>query len=162
MFLAAALLCRASTAPLIIVAALLLWPGSTQSHDRTGALASKGVVLFLWPVAIAVLIAAVPLASLGAVGGAFQTLTGLRNVPRNTISFLAFQALTGPILIYWMLTRGRRAFAVVAVTIALGIALSFLPSDNLRQYAIPADAVSPATPQRGSMPRARGSGMEQR
>jgi hypothetical protein len=137
-FLAAALLCRASTAPLIIVAALLLWPGSNQSRDRKGALASKGAFAFLWPVAIAVLLAAVPLASLGTVGGAFQTLTGLRNVPRNTISFLAFQALTGPILIYWMLTRGRRAFAVVAVTIALGIALSFLPSDNLRQYAIPA------------------------
>src|SRR5262249_47290933 len=69
---------------------------------------------------------------------ALQTLTALRNIPRNLIGFLAFQALTGPLLLYSLLAAGWRWVAVAATLIAVGIGLSFVPSSNLATYAIPA------------------------
>ena len=133
LLLAAAVLCRASTAPLLAVAVLLLLPSDWKRAARS-----------LWPVAgAAALVAAGAVLNRGAAGSgtvasSFQALTAMRNVPRNAVSFLAYQALTGPILVYWMLTRGRRALALVAVLVAAGTALSLAPAENLRQYAVPA------------------------
>ena len=131
LLLAAAVLCRASTAPLLAVAALLLWPAEWK---RAAA---------MWPVAAAAaLVAAGAVVNRGAGGGtvasSFQALTAMRNVPRNAVSFLGYQALTGPILVYWMFARGRRALALVAVMITAGGALSLASAANLRQYAVPA------------------------
>jgi hypothetical protein len=133
LFLAAAMLCRANAVPLVVVAGALLIPA-----------AWKHAAASLWPVALAILVAAVVLslnrggAANASAGAAFRSLTSIGNEPRNAISFLAFQALTGPILLYSILTRGRRAALGVAVAIAAGLALSHLPAENLRQYAVPA------------------------
>jgi hypothetical protein len=125
--LAAAVLCRANAAALLVVAALLLMPsGLTRAWAC------------YWPLAIAVALAAGWLAFQGGPAAAFQSLTGLRNVPRNLVGLLCFEALTGPLLIYWLLTAGRRFAACAAVVIAVGIALAFVPSPNLAQYAVPA------------------------
>src|SRR3954449_6159791 len=98
----------------------------------------------LLPVAVAMVVAIAMLAAnRGAAGGgtlaeSFTALTGLRNAPRNAISFLGYQAMCGPVLLYWVLTRGRWAFLGVAVVVTAGIGLSLLPPENLRQYAVPA------------------------
>jgi hypothetical protein len=125
--LAAAVLCRATTAPLLAVAALLLMPDYRR----------------WWPVGAALLLAAAGAmagrdASGNTLADSFQSLTALRNVPRNAVSFLAFQALTGPILLYWLLSRGWRTAAAVAGLVGAGLALAQLPPQNLRQYAVPA------------------------
>src|SRR5262249_47898095 len=90
-FLAAAILSRANTVPLAVVAGALLVPASWRQAAAS-----------LWPVALAILVAAAVLSMhRGAVanasasaGAAFRSLTSVRNVPRNAISLLAFQALT--------------------------------------------------------------------
>ena len=72
-------------------------------------------------------------------GGAFQSLTSLRNVPRNLVSFLCYQALTGPLLAYAILTRGAKFAGIVATLVLLGVALSTMTaSANLVLYAVPA------------------------
>jgi hypothetical protein len=121
---AAALLCRASTAPLLLVAAIYLWP-----EDRTSA------PRYLWPVALAALITA---AGLAAVGGAVHSLTSVLFAPRNLVGYLCYQALAGPILLYGLLSQGRRFAFTVAAIAAAGFALSFVhASPNLFEYAIP-------------------------
>jgi hypothetical protein len=73
------------------------------------------------------------------VAGAFQLLTSLRNVPRNLVSFLCYQALTGPLLAYALLTRGAKFAGLVATLVLLGVALSTAAaSANLVLYAVPA------------------------
>jgi len=90
LLLAAALLCRASTVPLVLAAALLLMP-----------MTRKSAVKYLWPLGIAAVVVAafVGLNGGGAVhatvGTAFQTLLAARNVPRNLVAFFCYQALTG-------------------------------------------------------------------
>ena len=54
------------------------------------------------------------------VGAAFQMLTSLRNVPRNLVAFLCYQALTGPLLVYALLSSGRKFACGVAGIVALG------------------------------------------
>ena len=138
LLLAAALLCRASTAPLLLVAALLLMPATW-----------KRAAACLWPLAVAVVVAAgfVSLhrgpAAGATVGAAFQALTSMRNVPRNLVAFLGYQALTGPLLVYALLSRGRKFAAVVAALVVLGVALSvgagaLAGPANLVLYAVPA------------------------
>jgi hypothetical protein len=129
LFLAAGVLCRASTVPLLAVAVLLLLPSSW-----------KVAAASLWPVAAALAIAAAGalVHRESTLAGSFESLTAMRNVPRNAISFLAFQALTGPLLLYWMLTRGRWTALAIAASIIGGVALSRLPFANLREYAVPA------------------------
>ena len=151
--LAAAVLCRASTAPLLIVAALLLPPvefGPVADTSRPAK--SMGIVAGpllpasrrWWPVGVALLLAAAgamvgrDTSGSGTLAGSFQALTAVRNAPRNAVSYLAFQALTGPILAYWLLTRGWRTAAAVAGLVSLGLALAQFPAENLRQYAVPA------------------------
>jgi len=125
--LAAAVLCRGSAAAMVLAAALLLMPSEWK---RAGAC--------WWPVALAAMLAGVWLVFQRGSGMALQSLTGLRNVPRNLVGFLCFEALTGPVLAYALLTAGRR-FAMAAAGIAiLGAALAFAPSSNLSQYAVPA------------------------
>lgn len=120
--LAAAVLCRANTAPLVLVAALLLAPFHLKR---------------LWPLGVTALLV---VAFLGLNRSpAFQALTGLRNMPRNTVAFLCFQALTGPLPAYWLLVRGRRFAALVVALVAAAMALSALEiSSNLAHYAVPA------------------------
>ena len=116
LLLAAAILCRATTIPLLLVATLWLYPKGWKS---------------LWPLALVL----IPLLlNRGAsVAGAFQALTAFRNVPRNLVAFLCYQALTGPILLYALLSQ-RRNFAFITAAVAIaGIALS-----PLQPYAIPA------------------------
>ncbi len=123
--LAAALSCRASTAPLLLVAALYLWPDDRKLAPR-----------YLWPLVLASLLTA---AGLAAIGGAVQSLTSISNVPRNLVGFLCYQALAGPILLYALLSQGRRFAIIVLAVAAAGIALSFVyRSPNLTQYAVPA------------------------
>jgi hypothetical protein len=132
--LALAILCRGTTAMLLVVSTLLLLP---ENFKRT--------VAYLWPLGLTGLLV---LTILGlnrshggsvTVAGAFQQLTSIRNVPRNIVAFLCFQALTGPVLLYWLLFRGRKFLAAAAALLALGIGLSALSSSaNLRQYAVPA------------------------
>ncbi len=133
LLLAAAVLCRASTAPLLLVAALLLMPVTAkQAAER------------LWPLGIAAAVVAVfvslnrgPAAG-ATVGAAFQMLTSLRNVPRNLVAFLCYQALTGPLLVYALLSSGRKFACGVAGLVALGVALSLIAgSPNLLLYAVP-------------------------
>jgi hypothetical protein len=134
LLLAAAVLCRVSTAPLLLVAVLLLMPSTW-----------KRALESLWPVALAA-VAAIVLVSLNrgaavnaTATAAFQALTSMRNVPRNLVAFLCFQALAGPILVYALLCRGRRFLAIVAAIVALGIALSWIGSSAaLLLYAVPA------------------------
>ena len=134
LLLAAAVLCRATTVPLLLVAALLLMPATWKRAAEC-----------LWPLGIAVVVVAVLLGlnrgpeGNASLGGAFQTLTAVRNVPRNLVGFGCFQALTGPLLVYALLVRGRRFAGVVAVLVALGAALSMVAgSANLARYAVPA------------------------
>lgn len=117
--LAAALLCRASTAPLLLVAAIILWPKDWKAAGRS-----------LWPIVLAAILTVA--ATQHNVGGAFQALTAVRNVPRNLVSFLGYQALTGSILLYALLSQGRRFALIVVAIAAVGIGLSFSP------YAVPA------------------------
>jgi hypothetical protein len=140
LLLAAAVLCRASTAPLVLVAALLLMPATWKRAAEC-----------LWPLGVAAAAVVLflglnrgPAANAGAtVGAAFQTLTSVRNVPRNLVAFLCFQALTGPLLVYALLTRGRKFAGVVAALVALGVAGSMLAGvlggpASLVLYAVPA------------------------
>jgi hypothetical protein len=122
LLLAAAILCRASTAPLLLVAVLFLWPPTWK---------------VVWPVIVAVIVAAV--FANATVGEAFQSLTSLRNVPRNLVAFLCYQALTGPLLAYALLCRGAKFAGVVVAVVLLGVALSTVAaSANLVLYAVPA------------------------
>ena len=52
------------------------------------------------------------------VGAAFQSLTSLRNVPRNLVAFLCYQALAGPLLVYALLSRGWKFAGIVAALVA--------------------------------------------
>ena len=134
LLLAAAVLCRVSTAPLLLVAALVLMPAIWKRSPAC-----------LWPVALAAIAAAIFVslnrgnASNATAAAAFQSLTSMRNVPRNLVAFLCFQALAGPILVYALLSRGRRFLAIVAAVVALGITLSCITtSAALVLYAVPA------------------------
>jgi hypothetical protein len=138
LLLAAALLCRASTAPLLLAAALLLMPANW--------IRAAGC---LWPLGVAIVVTAGFLslnrgsAANATVGAAFQALAAVRNVPRNLVAFLCFQALTGPLLVYGLLSHGRKFAVVVAVLAALGVALSMAAGAaggpaNLVLYAVPA------------------------
>jgi 4-amino-4-deoxy-L-arabinose transferase-like glycosyltransferase len=134
LLLAAAMLCRASTAPLLLVAALLLMPDTWRRAAEC-----------LWPLGVAALVVAVfvslnrgPAAN-ATVGAAFQAMTSMRNVPRNLVAFLCYQALTGPLLVYALLSRGWKFAGVVAGLVALGVAGSMITgSANLVLYAVPA------------------------
>ena len=138
LLLAAAVLCRASTVPLLLVAALLLMPSTW-----------KRAMECLWPLGVAALAVALFLglnrgpAAHATVGAAFQSLTSMRNVPRNLVAFLCFQALTGPLLLYALLSRGRRFAGVVAALVVLGVVISVAAGaaagpSNLVLYAVPA------------------------
>jgi hypothetical protein len=125
--LAAGALCRATAGMLIVAAALMLMPASW-----------KRALACYWPLAIAVALAVAALAYSGAAAAPFSTLTALRVVPRNLVSFLCFEALTGPVLLYWLFTANVRFAVCAAALIALGIALSFAPAANLAEYAVAA------------------------
>jgi hypothetical protein len=132
--LALAILCRGTTAMLFLVSALLLVPASR-----------KRAFAYFWPLGLTVLLALAILGvnrghgGGGTVGGAFQQLTSIRNVPRNIVGFLCFQALTGPVLLYWLLVRGGKFLAAAVALLALGLGLSAVSSSaNLQQYAVPA------------------------
>jgi hypothetical protein len=136
--LAAAVLCRASTAPLLLVAALLLMPASWKRAPEC-----------LWPLGVAAVAVVLFLglnrgpAADATLGAAFQALTSMRNVPRNLVAFFGYQALTGPLLVYALLASGRKFAGVVAALVALGVAGSMLAgalggSANLVLYAVPA------------------------
>jgi hypothetical protein len=140
--LALAITCRGTTAMLFVVAAWLLFPSSL-----------KRAAACYWPLLLTVLLVVAVLSlnsgaappevhNKAGVAGSFQQLTAIRNVPRNTVAFLCFQALTGPLLAYWLLVGGRRFLAAAAALVALGCALARIAaltgSANLRQYAVPA------------------------
>ena len=140
--LAMAITCRGTTAMVFVVAALLLVPGSV-----------KRAAAYFWPLLLTVLLVVAVLSlnrgsatpevhNQAGVAGSFQQLTAIRNVPRNTVAFLCFQALTGPLLAYWLLIAGRKFLAAAAALVALGCALAevgaLTGSANLRQYAVPA------------------------
>jgi hypothetical protein len=136
--LGAAVLCRASTAPLLLVAALLLMPATWKRAAEC-----------LWPLVVAVVVVALFLglnrgpAANATVGAAFQALTSMRNLPRNLAAFLGYQALTGPLLVYALLAGGRKFAGIVAALVALGVAASLLAGafggpSNLVLYAVPA------------------------
>jgi hypothetical protein len=125
--LAAAVLCRGNAVVVLIVAALLLLPKGWEQ-----------LAAWWWPVALAAAIAAAWLSLQHSPATAFNALIAFRNVPRNLIGFLAFQAVTGPMLVYWLLSAGWRRAAIMGAVIAAGIGLSFVPSPNLSTYAIPA------------------------
>jgi hypothetical protein len=138
LLLAAAVLCRASTAPLLLVAALLLMPA-----------AWKRAAECLWPLGVAAVAVVLFLglnrgpATNATVGAAFQALTSMRNAPRNLVAFLCYQALTGPLLVYALLASGRRFAGVVAALVALGVAASLFAGAvggpaNLVLYTVPA------------------------
>jgi hypothetical protein len=138
LLLAAAVLCRVSTAPLLLVAALLLMPATWKRAAEC-----------LWPLGVAMVAVVLFLglnrgpAANATVGAAFQALTSMRNVPRNLVAFLCFQALTGPLLVYALLASGRKFAVVVAALVALGVAGSLFAgavggSANLVLYAVPA------------------------
>jgi hypothetical protein len=138
LLLAAAVLCRASTAPLLLVAALLLMPATWKRAAEC-----------LWPLVVAA-VAVVLFLGLNrgptadaTVGAAFQALTSMRNMPRNLVAFLCYQALTGPLLVYALLASGRKFAGVVAALVALGVAGSLFAGavggpSNLVLYAVPA------------------------
>lgn len=131
LFLAAATQCRASTVPLLGVAVLLLWPASMKRAAQS-----------LWPVALALAIgvAAILVTRSGPAGhtlaSSLRALTGLRNIPRNFVAFFAYQALAGPLLLYWLLTRGRWAVAVVAVLLGLGAAIAAVGPARISLHAV--------------------------
>ena len=124
--LAAGMLCRANAGILLLVATLLLLPSTWKRAWHS-----------LWPLAIAVALIAAML-SMNRVATPLQSLTALRNVPRNLVGLLGFEALTGPLLLYWLLSAGRRFAAAVAGVIVVGLALAQVRSANLAQYAVPA------------------------
>jgi hypothetical protein len=138
LLLAAAVLCRASTVPLLLVAALLLMAATWKRAAEC-----------LWPLGVAA-VAVVLFLSLNrgpaadaTVGTAFQALTSMRNVPRNLVAFLCYQALTGPLLVYALLASGWKFAGVVAALVALGVAGSLFAGAvggpaNLVLYAVPA------------------------
>jgi hypothetical protein len=131
MLFAAAVLCRASTLPLLAAAALLAMPGHWRSAARSW-----------WPITLAALLVFtfgwLTRGADASLGGAFQALTALRNVPRNLVAFLCFQALAGPVLVYALLSRGWKFAAAVTAIAALGIAVSkVFTAPNLAQYAVP-------------------------
>src|ERR1017187_5853058 len=136
--LGGAVLCRASTAPLLLVAALLLMPATWKRAAEC-----------LWPLVVAVVVVALFLglnrgpAANATVGAAFQALTSMRNLPRNLAAFLGYQALTGPLLVYALLAGGRKFAGIVAALVALGGAAALLAGafggpSNLVLYAVPA------------------------
>lgn len=131
--LALAITCRGTTAMLLVVAALLLVPSSL-----------KRAAASYWPLLLTVLLAAAILslnrgpALKAGVPGAFQQLTSISNVPRNTVAFFCFEALTAPMLAYWLLTAGRKFLAAGVALVLMGCALALTPSPNLQAYAIPA------------------------
>src|SRR6185369_11227789 len=103
----------------------------------------KRAVECLWPVALAVVAAAVFVslsrgtAANSTAADAFRALTSMQNVPRNLVAFLCFQALAGPILVYALLSRGWQFVATVSAVVALGIALSWITaSAALVLYAV--------------------------
>jgi hypothetical protein len=64
-------------------------------------------------------------------------------VPRNLVAFLCYQALTGPLLVYALLSRGRKFAGAVAALVALGVALAAVAvaitgPANIVLYAVPA------------------------
>jgi hypothetical protein len=177
LLLAAAVLCRASTAPLLLVAALLLmpatwkraveclWPRDIKVDGREAVWCTPGFLRLagiwanrltsmsrtqcLWPLVVAVVAVVLFLglnrgpAADATVGAAFQALTSMRNVPRNLVAFLCFQALTGPLLVYALFASGRKFAGVVAALVALGVAVSLFAGAvggpaNLVLYAVPA------------------------
>jgi hypothetical protein len=132
--LALAITCRGTTVTLFVVAAILLLPSGL-----------KRAAACFWPLLLTALLVAAILslnrgpAPKAGVQGAFQQLTAIRNVPRNTIGFLCFQALTGPLLAYWLMVAGRKFLAASAALVALGCGLAGLTgSANLQHYAVPA------------------------
>lgn len=134
LLLGAAVLCRVNTAPLILVAGMFLWPQNEKTSPR-----------FFWPLALAVVLVAAGLAlnrgpaAGGNIAGAFQALTATRNIPRNLIAFLGYQALTGAILLYALLSQGRWFALAAAGLTGLGVALSLVSqSAGLVLYAVPA------------------------
>ena len=125
--LAAAILCRGSAAAMLATAAMLLVP---SKHKRAASC--------WWPVALAAALTAGWLFLQHGSAEAVHSLTGVRNAPRNLIGFLCFQALTAPLLAYWLLSTGWRFAVLAAGTVLLGVALSFAHSANLAAYAVPA------------------------
>jgi hypothetical protein len=126
LLLAAASLCRASTVPLILVAALLLRPPSWKRAPAA-----------LWPVAIAFGIgAASAIAARSGLGTSIQALTGAGNIPRNLVSLLCLQATAGPLLLYWILARGRWALLTAATLLGAALLAAQLPSEQLRLHAV--------------------------
>jgi hypothetical protein len=103
----------------------------------------KQAAVMVWPAGLAIVLTAAGVtagrgvSAEGSVVGAFHLLTAVRNVPHNAVSYFAWQALAGPLVLYWVLTRGWRAAVGAAVAIAIGVGLSQLPSSNLQQYAVP-------------------------
>jgi hypothetical protein len=133
---AAAVLCRASTLAMLPAAALLIMPADWPADWRR----TLGA---WWPFGVAA--AAILLFELltrgpdASVSVPFSLLTQFRNVPRNLISFVGFQAMTGPVLAYALLSRGWKFASVVAGVIAAGVVLAAsFSAPNLVQYAVPA------------------------
>ena len=133
LLLAAAVLCRASAVPLVVAAALLVMPSTW-----------KRAAARLWPLGVAAVAVALfaglnrePAADAG-VGSALPMLISLRNVPRNLVAVLCFQALTGPLLLYALLGRGRKFAGMVAGLVVLGVTLSMVTGEaHLARYAVP-------------------------
>ena len=129
---AAAVLCRASTLAMLPAGALLVMPSEWRRAAARW-----------WPLALAAgVVAAFEVVTRGsdsALSGPLALLTQFRNVPRNLVSFLGFQAMTGPVLAYALLSRGWKFAAVAAGIAGVGVALGVgFAAPNLVQYAIPA------------------------
>jgi hypothetical protein len=129
---AAAVLCRASTLPMLAAGALLVMPAAWRRAASSW-----------WPLGLAAAMIALmgwlTRAADASLRSSVLSLTSVTNVPRNLVSFLCFQALAGPVLVYALLSRGRKFAGAVAGTVALGIALSLnFAAPNLVQYAVPA------------------------
>ena len=125
--LAAAVLCRGNAAALLVVAALLLMPSGWNR-----------VAFCYWPLAVTVALAGAWLTLQGGGAEAASLLVSERNVPRNLVAFLCFSALTGPVLVYALLSAGWRCAACMAGIAALGFGLSFVHAANLVQYGLAA------------------------
>jgi hypothetical protein len=125
--LAAAVLCRGNAAMLLVVAAILLLPSEWKQSWAFG-----------WPVALSVALAGVWLLLQSGSTSSLQLLTTFRNVPRNLVGFLSFQALAGPLVAYCILCAGWRFAGAAAGLMAVGIGLSFAPSAKFALYAVPA------------------------
>lgn len=126
--LALAIACRGTTAMLFVVAALLLVPANL-----------KRAAAYFWPLLVTVVLVVAILslnrgpAPKAGVQGAFQALTSIRNVPRNTVAFLCFQALTGPLLAYWLFVAGRKFLATAAALVAVGCAITAIAGPTSAQ-----------------------------